>query len=84
HVLFERRMKDCSSTCLVSKRDNIPANASYCPHMVVHGKDGKKSRKPIKNVNKSGCFEVSGNSTNFKFREIKCPKKIPELCNDPQ
>ncbi|CAG8835612.1 42617_t:CDS:2, partial [Gigaspora margarita] len=84
NVLFQRRMKDCSSTCLVMKRNDIPANASYCPSMVVHGKDGNKGQKAVKNVDKSGCFKVSGNATHFGFREMNCPKKLPEICDDPE
>ncbi|CAG8793651.1 16712_t:CDS:1 [Gigaspora margarita] len=84
NVLFERRMKDCSSTCLVMERDDIPSNASYCPSMVVHGKNGDKRQKAVNNVDKSGCFEVSGNIISFSFKEIECPKELPKICDDPE
>ncbi|KAF0532030.1 hypothetical protein F8M41_011539 [Gigaspora margarita] len=60
------------------------SNASYCPSMVVHGKDGNKGQKAVKNVDKSGYFKVSGNATHFGFREMNCPKKLPEICDDPE
>ncbi|CAG8621521.1 6719_t:CDS:2 [Dentiscutata erythropus] len=84
NVMFDRGMKNCSGTCMVSERHNIPSEHSYCPHMSILGKDNKIRDKSVENVNKSGCFKVSGDSINFKLKEIDCPEKLPELCSDPK
>ncbi|KAF0506043.1 hypothetical protein F8M41_019215 [Gigaspora margarita] len=82
-VMFDRGMRDCSGTCLVSERHNIPSNHSYCPHMSILGTDNKVREAFIDNVTESGCYKVSGNSDKFTLKEIKCPKKLPKLCGEP-
>ncbi|CAG8595012.1 12348_t:CDS:2 [Racocetra persica] len=83
HTLFDRGIKYCTGRCLVSKRDNIQNKNPYCPHMVVRMKNRTNEDQTISKVNKNGCFEVSGNTTSYKFAEIKCPEKLPGDCRDP-
>ncbi|CAG8776650.1 21606_t:CDS:2 [Cetraspora pellucida] len=81
-TMFDRGVKYCTGRCLVSKRDNIPNKDPYCPHMVVRMKDGTDKDQTISRVNKSGCFEVSGDRTRYKFAEIECPKTLPKPCRN--
>jgi len=79
HVLFDRGVKDCSNSCTVSKRDNIP-DAPFCSHMIVDN-NGKHHDVTIKSET-DACFKVSGDGTNWEYNKIRCPKKVPKLCSD--
>ncbi|CAG8706068.1 15145_t:CDS:2, partial [Dentiscutata heterogama] len=80
--IFDRGTLDCTGTCMVSQRDNIPGNQPYCPHMVVHTVNGKKVNLSIKKVNESSCFEVGGKSDSISFAKTECPADLPKSCSD--
>ncbi len=82
HVLFDRGVKDCSGTCLVSQRDNIPSDGPYCAHMIVHGNNGHVE-ETIK-VDENACFRVDGKVSKWTFKKIRCTKKLPNPCGDPK
>src|SRR5436305_13963057 len=71
HVLFDKGMQDCSGTCLVSQRDDIPNGVPYCPHMIV---GGEGNRPPIK-IKGDSCFKVDGEPSKWTYKKIRCPDK---------
>src|SRR3989337_4386158 len=81
HVLFDRGVKDCSGTCTVLERDNIPSDGPYCPHMIVHDKNGDGHDVTLK-ADEDACFTVSGSLSKWTFKKTRCPKKFPKFCKD--
>ncbi|CAI2181761.1 7518_t:CDS:2, partial [Funneliformis geosporum] len=67
HVLFNKSPMDCSGSCLVTKRDNVP-DGPYCPHMILHQNSGPGLEKHLK-LEGNHCAHVDGNNSTWTYKE---------------